>query len=423
MIATVKLRVENEMVSVSSTNNSEKITDQMIDKWQDIVDLEQRFFKSRAVLITMVKKEYLQVLLASRNHDNPYECYYQRPFGLGSYCETVIGTGKSLYIQNANLEHVWAKSPDASLDMIHYFGAPLRWPNGDVFGTICLLNHDARHYSEDEFRLFETLRQNVEKDLALVKKHDELDKHYKMLKDTRAMLVDREKGQLTQRLVSSISHEISTPLGVALTTSSYLDYAIKKSDQVPIDRILEGASLVEKNIKQAAKMLKSFKNLGYYSHVETIDLYYYTHSLLETLSYDFKKHKVDCKLEIDKSIRVRLDTGYLSQLIINLVLNAVYHAFKDCEYKLVEVKAFTEKDQLHLIIKDNGIGIEEENKVSVFEPFVRYDDQIEGTGLGLTIFKEIVEEKLKGKLSLQSDVNVGTEFKIIVPLEVSDENN
>jgi signal transduction histidine kinase len=202
-----------------------------------------------------------------------------------------------------------------------------------------------------------------------------------------------------------------------------LDYAIKKSDQVPIDSILEGASLVEKNIKQAAKMLKSFKNLGYHSHIETIDLYYYIHSLLETLSYDFKKHKVDYKLEIDKSIRVRLDTGSLSQLIINLVLNAVYHAFKDCEYKLVEVKAFTDKDQLHLIIKDNGIGIEEENKVSVFEPFVRYDDQIEGTGLGLTIVKEIVEEKLKGKLSLKSDVNVGTEFKIIVPLEVSDENN
>jgi signal transduction histidine kinase len=395
----------------------------MIDKWQDIVDLEQRFFKSRAVLITMIREEYLQVLLTSRNHDNPYESYYQRPFGLGSYCETVIGTGKSLYIENASLEHAWAKSPDASLDMIHYYGAPLRWPNGDVFGTICLLNHDARQYSENELRLFDTLRQNVEKDLALVKKHDELDNHYRLLKDTRAILVDREKDQLTQHLVSSISHEISTPLGVALTTSSYLDYAIKKSDQVPIDSILEGASLVEKNIKQAAKMLKSFKNLGYHSHIETIDLYYYIHSLLETLSYDFKKHKVDYKLEIDKSIRVRLDTGSLSQLIINLVLNAVYHAFKDCEYKLVEVKAFTEKDKLHLIIKDNGIGIEEENKVSVFEPFVRYDDQIEGTGLGLTIVKEIVEEKLKGKLSLKSDVNVGTEFKIIIPLEVSDENN
>lgn len=423
MKAKIKLRVENKTIGIESFKSSTLITDHIIDKWQDMVDLEQKFFKSKSVMITVIEEDYLQVLLTSRNHDNPYEAYYKRPLGLGSYCETVIGRGQSFYVEDALKDDVWKTSPDAVLDMIHYMGAPIKWADGNIFGTICILNHHARSYTDKEVKLFDTFRQNVEKDLLLLEKNNELDQHYKLIKQTRSMLVEREKKQHKKHLLSSISHEISTPLGVALTTSSYLDYVVKQSDEIPLDRILEGASLVEKNVKQAADMLKSFKGLSYQSTIKNIDLYFFIKSLMETLTYDFKKHQVSLRIDVKEDTEITIDINALSQIILNLVLNAVHHAFDGCENRVVTIKGSVKDQTLYMSIMDNGIGIDEVNGLKIFQPFVRYDHKTEGSGLGLSIVKEIVEEKLSGRLSMTSEKSLGTTFMVEIPLEVSDENN
>ncbi|WP_406659782.1 ATP-binding protein [Methanolobus sp. ZRKC3] len=122
------------------TTKDLEIPDEIVSKWQHMVDLTAKIIELPAVLIMRIYPPEIEVFIASNTENNPYEKSERASLNTGLYCETVIATQKMLLVPNALKDPEWDHNPDIELGMTFYLGFPINWPNGDIFGTICVLD-------------------------------------------------------------------------------------------------------------------------------------------------------------------------------------------------------------------------------------------------------------------------------------------
>lgn len=138
------------------------------DKWQTIINLLAKSLDVPAGLIMMVHRETIEVFLSSETEGNPYHPGDSEHLNSGLYCETVMKTGKELHVPNALKDPDWDHNPDIKLGMINYLGLPLKWPDGETFGTICVLDRKEHHYSEKYRELLSAFCSTIDADLRLL---------------------------------------------------------------------------------------------------------------------------------------------------------------------------------------------------------------------------------------------------------------
>ena len=107
------------------------IPEEMIGKWQNIVDIMAEIIDVPAALIMKVKPPYIEVFLSSNRPDNPFKAEDLYKLA-GTYCERVINTKERLLVSNALQDEEWDTNPDLEYGMISYLGLPLLWPNDSV---------------------------------------------------------------------------------------------------------------------------------------------------------------------------------------------------------------------------------------------------------------------------------------------------
>ena len=117
----------------------DQVPSQIIQKWQEVVDLLAEILRVPSALIMKVEPPSIRVFVRSETAGNPYERDELASLNTGLYCETVMKTRKLLLVPNALIDEEWNANPDIKLGMISYMGVPVAWPDGDIFGTICVL--------------------------------------------------------------------------------------------------------------------------------------------------------------------------------------------------------------------------------------------------------------------------------------------
>lgn len=108
------------------------------------------------------------MFVSSNTEDNPYEEGEKAELLSGLYCETVAGNKSMLLVPNALNDPLWKENPDIKLNMVSYLGFPLIWPDGEVFGTVCILDNKENQYNKQQIQLMSLLKESIEKDLKLV---------------------------------------------------------------------------------------------------------------------------------------------------------------------------------------------------------------------------------------------------------------
>jgi PAS domain S-box-containing protein len=149
----------------------DNIPDSFYKKWQNIADLLANIIDIPAALIMKTENEFMEVFIASRSENNPYNPG-DKEHWRGLYCETVIKTQKELLIPNALKDKDWNKNPDIKLGMITYLGVPINFPDKTPFGTICVLDNKEHNFTEGQKQLLEQFKNVVELDLALIQSLD-----------------------------------------------------------------------------------------------------------------------------------------------------------------------------------------------------------------------------------------------------------
>ncbi len=145
-----------------------KIPDSIQKSWQDIVNLLAQIGEVPAALIMRTYNDHHEVNTSSDTPDNPFKTGDRENIGSGLYCEHVIHSKQGLVVSNALSNKLWNDCPDFKLGFISYSGLPLFWPNGDPFGSICVLDKKANHFSQTYRQLLVTFKDSIEAQLAVV---------------------------------------------------------------------------------------------------------------------------------------------------------------------------------------------------------------------------------------------------------------
>src|SRR5882672_8592411 len=118
-----------------------------------------------SALVMKVEPPNITVFVSSESKGNPYEQDELASLNSGLYCETVMKTRQSLLVPDALFEEEWKSNPDVKLGMISYLGFPIEWPDGHIFGTICILDNKRNEYSEPYRKLLLQFREVLQADL------------------------------------------------------------------------------------------------------------------------------------------------------------------------------------------------------------------------------------------------------------------
>lgn len=213
--AKVKIREFGTVEKVSITaQDKPKIIKGVTEKWQNIITLISRIIDVPSGLIMRITEENMEVFLKSENTDNPYPDGGSDSLGHGLYCETVIGTDRELLVPNALKDPTWVDNPDVKLGMISYYGLPIQWPDGENFGTICVLDHKTNRFNQTFRELMYEFKLSMEKDLDLLVNQEMLKKLAE--RDMLTSLYNRRKISETLTLEHDRSMRYKTPLTIAL---------------------------------------------------------------------------------------------------------------------------------------------------------------------------------------------------------------
>jgi PAS domain S-box-containing protein len=264
------------------------------------------------------------------------------------------------------------------------------------------------------------------------KARDSAETALRNLRETQASLIEAEKLAALGRLVAGVAHEVNNPVGISLTVASALERKtsnfaaeVERGDlrRSSLNEFLatsrDASSQLVANLNRAAELIQSFKQVAAdrnYSDQRAFDLADLTEQVVMSLRPGLRKHNLTLNVECQPNLGMNSYPGPYGQVLTNLFLNAVAHAFPDGRAGIIEIQARASgKDNVEIIFADNGCGMSLDVRRRAFDPFFTTRRDQGGTGLGLHIVYSIVTNRLGGRLDLDSAPGSGTRIQIILP--------
>lgn len=270
--------------------------------------------------------------------------------------------------------------------------------------------------------LIGNLEQNVEE------RTQELSQALENLQATQTHLVETEKMAALGGLVAGVAHEINTPVGVGVTAASLLEDKtiafqetyqsgqMKRSDlEKYLDTAGQSSKMILKNLNRAAELIQSFKQVAVDQSSEERREFLikeYLEEILLSLRPQLKKTQHAININGDDTLMLDSYPGVFSQIVTNLVMNSLLHAYDQNEAGQLTFEFSQNNGRLNFEYSDDGKGISKENLDKIFDPFFTTKRGQGGSGLGLHIIYNLVTQKLDGTIRCESETGVGTRFVI-----------
>lgn len=308
----------------------------------------------------------------------------------------------------------------SSIETFQYDGTviPVIWDSFDEIGTLNKAINKAQ-------------LEQLNHDQMLTSEKEKAEVALNELKATQAKLVQSEKMASLGGLVAGISHEINTPLGVAKTSASHVDDELKKlvirfsegsltkgNMEEFIEQFTDGMYLITVNLDRANQLMTNFKQVSAdQSHDEKrcINLKDYLEETIYTLKPNLRRYEISVSLDCEKNIILDTFPGSYSQLITNLIMNSLNHAYSKDEQGTINIKIIEKRDTINIIYTDDGEGMKESVLRKIFEPFFTTKRGAGGTGLGMHIIYNLVTVKLQGEIEASSIEGQGSTFSLTLP--------
>jgi PAS domain S-box-containing protein len=239
-----------------------------------------------------------------------------------------------------------------------------------------------------------------------------------------ALSKEKKLSEMQRKFVSMASHEFRTPLAIIDTTAQRLKSQANKKELTPEDTV-QRVEKIRSAVQRMTRLMESTLAAARIQEgklkieIESCDIGEVVREACTRQQDIASKHTISCNLaELPKIIQA--DTGFLEQILTNLLSNAVKYAPDAPD---IEVKAFTDDDQVVISVRDHGLGIDVDDLQSMFQRFFRAKTStgISGTGIGLNLVKMLVEEH-GGTVEVESKKGEGSTFTVRLPITGPDQS-
>ncbi len=254
---------------------------------------------------------------------------------------------------------------------------------------------------------------------------------YQDLRQAQDSLLQAERLASLGSLVAGVAHEINTPVGITMTSASVLREAteqvlvimnmgaIKKSDILTyLETANESSRLILTNANRAAQLIQSFKQVSADQASEArrrFGMKEYIEEIIVSLQPRLRQSRVTIIVDSPENVMVDGYPGSFAQVLTNLTMNCLAHAFDPDEIGEIRITVKAIDDSIELQFADNGKGIPEEFLDKVFDPFFTTQRAQGGTGLGLNIVFNLVVKQFGGTIAVSSQLGQGAQFTLRFP--------
>ncbi len=273
------------------------------------------------------------------------------------------------------------------------------------------------------------------------KLQDMIDLKKKELKESQRTLLEVEKLASLGSMVSGVSHELNTPIGIALTSTSYINNQIfniknkinenilKKRDLAKaLSSIIDSTEVAESSLQKSLFLISNFKELtteDSHNMVSNFNLY----ALVASLSGRYKKKYKEISLTISNNIQddivIHSDMTLFIQIFNKLIENSVIHGFDNRTEGHIKISSIVNENRVIVVYENDGIRIPDENRKKLFDPFYTTKRHIGATGIGLSFVHNTLH-KIGGSIEhIKTEKGVKFEIRITTdsPVELLEEDS
>ena len=252
-------------------------------------------------------------------------------------------------------------------------------------------------------------------------------------KTMQEYLIQSEKMAALGGLVAGVAHEVNTPVGVGVTAASHLKQitdqfrerfttgTMRRQDlHEYLQDTAEASDILLKNLERASQLIKSFKQVSVDQSNETprrFKVKQYLDEILLSMNPRLKKLRHTVGVECAEDLEIDGYPGAFAQIVTNLVMNSLIHAYEPDMAGSMHIVMFREQDSIKMIFSDDGKGIPTDVLPKIFDPFFTTKRGAGGTGLGLFVIYNIVVKQFGGSISCDSEPGQGTIFTIQFPIQ------
>jgi signal transduction histidine kinase len=251
------------------------------------------------------------------------------------------------------------------------------------------------------------------------------------LNKAKERLLEAEKMASLGQLSAEVTHEVATPIGISITSTSYLldlisrlqqsfneNKVSKQGIEVFIENANKSTNLLTNNLNRASELLTSFKHIAVdqtSDKTRVFNISSYLDEIIQSIHPKLKKTNHCIKVHCDKDIEVYSHPGAIAQIIINLIINSLTHGFENMNRGEISIDVKFTDNKLLIDYKDNGHGLTPEAKEKLFEAFYTTKSDKGGTGLGTHIVRNLVLDTLNGNITAHSEEEKGLSYHIELP--------
>lgn len=365
-----------EVIVSASSHSKPEIPAETKKKWQRLVNHVASALHQPHALITRLDQDTLHVFMHNDTEDTTFIEHDRFPLGLGVYCETTMTGDTVNFVPDSLNDEGWKNNPSVEFSLISYIGVPIRWPDGELFGTICALGDKPLAENDTLFEDITLFKSIVETDLLLQQERQESAKNKRQF-DT----ILREVHHRVKNHLNILCSLIQLDLACELSEAEFVAYQNKLTGQI--------------------KGVAELHTLLAYEGQESVELSAYISKMMKHWVKAASNQKVHLETTLEELEVVGNKVVHIGMLLNELVTNSFTHAFGNSHPNpTITLELEDMGERFRFTYKDNGPG------------FQAKPDSCQSHSLGITLLYELTEG-LGGTVTQEE--GPGTTFVFVMP--------
>jgi signal transduction histidine kinase/AraC-like DNA-binding protein len=403
-----ELRLLNDIaVSASKETDVDLMLNVIVKKSIKALDAEQ----SSILLVTKNPKDPFKTIIRQDDRSSLKHTYHVGEHITG----WVLLNKEALVIEDLSKDKRFHSSEDEKKDIHSVLCVPI-WFEGNIIGVMMAINKkNNKLFSKNDLTLFSIISVQAGQ---LIKNLELQRETFRKIKETEKL---QELDKIKTNFFTNISHEFRTPLTLILGPLEKL-MSENKNEYIQSQYIL-----IQKNANNLLKLINQLLDLSSIDagkmklNIEKGDAVAFIKGITASFNplVEIKNIKLKFYSKLEK-INTYFDKDKLEKIISNLLSNAVKFTNERGEISVsVSLNSKNDNEGIEINVEDSGIGIPSDDLKNIFDRFSKANNSstLGGTGIGLALVKELVDLH-NGSISIKSEINKGTKFKISLPLKI-----